>query len=83
MKVKLFDKEGSISTSPVYFAYAILRVFKQRRVNVLSIYSLGKALKAYTTEANLQQFFYGLMILRMVGILEIKDEVYLRIVKDA
>jgi len=83
MKVKLFDKDGSITSSPVYFAYVILKVFKQRRVDTISIYSLGKAVKAHTTNTNLQQLFYGLMLLRMMGIIEIDNEIYLRIRKDA
>jgi hypothetical protein len=83
MKVQLFDKDGSIASSPVYFAYIILKVFKLRREESISIYSLGKAVKAHTTSVNLQQFFYGLMLLRMMGILEISDEIYLRINKDA
>ncbi len=83
MKVQLFDKDGSIASSPVYFAYIILKVFKSRRVDTISIYSLGKAVKAHTTNVNLQQLFYGLMLLRMMGIIEIDDEIYLRIRKDA
>lgn len=83
MKVKLFDKDGSVTSSPVYFAYIILKVFKQRRVDTISIYSLGRAVKSHTTNVNLQQLFYGLMLLRMMGIIEIDDEIYLRIRKDA
>lgn len=83
MKVKLFDKDGSIKSSPIYFAYLILKIFKQRRVDKISIYSLGKAVKAHTTNVNLQQLFYGLMILRMMGIIYIEDEIYLRVRKSA
>lgn len=82
MKVKVFDKDGSITSSPVYFAYVILRVFKKRRMNTISIYSLGKAVKEYTTNSNLQQLFYGLMLLNMMGIIEMDNEIYLRIRKD-
>lgn len=83
MKVKLFDKDGSITSSPIYFAYLILKIFKQRRVDSISIYSLGKAVKAHTTNVNLQQLFYALMILRMMGIIYIEDEIYLKVRKDA
>lgn len=83
MLVKLFDKDGSLTSSPVYFAYVILKVFKQRRVENISIYSLGKAVKTYTTNVNLQQLLYGLMILRMMGILEVTDGIYLRVKKHA
>ena len=83
MKVKLFDKDGSITSSPIYFAYLILKIFKQRRVDTISIYSLGKAVKAHTTNVNLQQLFYGLMILRMMGIIYIEDEIYLKVRKSA
>ena len=83
MKVQLFDKDGSITSSPIYFAYLILKIFKKRRVERLSIYSLGRAVKAHTTNVNLQQLLYGLIILRMMGIIYIEDEIYLRISKDA
>ena len=83
MKVRLFDKDGSIKSSPIYFAYLILKIFKQRRVDTISIYSLGKAVKAHTTNVNLQQLFYGLMILRMMGIIYIEDEIYLKVRKNA
>ena len=83
MKVQLFDKDGSIKSSPVYFAYIILKVFKNRREDSISIYSLGRAVKSHTTDVNLQQLFYGLMLLRMMGIIKIEDEIYLRIQKDA
>lgn len=83
MLIRLFDKNGSVTSSPMYFAYLILRVLKQRRSETISIFSLGKAIKAYTTNVNLQQLFYGLMILRMMGILEITDEIYLRVKKNA
>lgn len=83
MDIKLFDKEGSATTSPVYFAYLILKVFKRRRVDTLSIYSLGKALKEHTSDANLQQFFYGLIILKLLGIIEIDDGIYLRVNEHA
>jgi hypothetical protein len=83
VKVAIFDKDGSITSSPIYFAYLILKIFKGRRSDKISIYSLGKAVKMHTTNVNLQQLLYGLMILRMMDIIYIEDEIYLRINKDA
>jgi hypothetical protein len=81
MNIALFDKEGTISTSPVYFAYLVLRIMKKRRTDVISIFSLGRAIKQYSANTSLKQLFYGIMILKMAGIVEV-DDIYLRVVKD-
>ena len=81
MNIALFDKEGAISTSPVYFAYLVLKIMKNRRADVVSIFSVGRAVKQYSANASLKQLLYGIMILKMAGIVEI-DDIYLKVVKN-
>lgn len=73
MQINLFDKEGSISTSPVYIAYTILRVFSSRRTKILSIFKLSKYVKDVNVVSDQNQISYALMFLYMLGIIVINE----------
>lgn len=78
MQVQLFDKEGQVTSSSVYFAYKILKVFKSRRVERLSFFKLFKCFKDMNPNADPKQMFYALMFLKMAGVIRI-DDIYVTI----
>ena len=73
MQVKLFDKEGEISTSAVFFAYNILKIFEHRKKTRLTMFKLLKDFRQTNPNADSKQLFYGLIFLRMSGKIDIDD----------
>jgi len=69
MSIVLFDKEAKISTSVVYFAYTILKVFEERKVSQMSFFKLVKQLKNLDPTADERQLLFGLMFLHSVDLL--------------
>lgn len=79
MKVQLFEKEGKISTTGVFFAYKILKAYSDRRLKTMSFFKLAKFIKDTEPEADEKQLMYALMFLHSVGLMEI-DGINLNIV---
>jgi len=82
MNIQLFDKESSITTSAIYFAYQILKVFDKRKTKSLSFFQLAKSLKDTNPEANEKQFMYALIFLYTIGVVD-ADGIDVRIVGSA
>ena len=70
MQIKLFEKTGEISTSPIYIGYLILKNYsKYRNCKVISIYKLLKLIKEINVECDAKQFTFALVFLYMNGVI--------------
>lgn len=69
MSVVLFDKDAKVSTSVVYFAYTILKVFEDKRVSRMSFFKLVKQLKNLEPSTDERQLMFGLLFLHSMGLL--------------
>ncbi len=81
MSVNVLDREGSFKTSPVYFAYIILKMFKKSKKNEESVFRIINLVKQGHPDADAKQLFYGLIFLNMNGIIEL-DNGIVRVVDE-
>jgi hypothetical protein len=82
MKIALFDKDASITSNPVFFAYRMLQLFNKNRTDQLSIFKLLTTLKDTYPSSDPKQFFYGLVFLYSAGIIEM-DGAIVRVKRNA
>lgn len=73
MGTRVLDREGSFTSSPIYFAYIILKLFKKNKKEEESIFKILNLIKKGHPEADIKQLFYGLIFLKMNGIIELND----------
>lgn len=82
MSSALLDREGSIKSSPVYFAYIILKLFKKSKSKEESVFKVLNLIKQGHPDADTKQLFYGLIFLSMSGIIVVEDGI-VRVVNEA
>lgn len=73
MNVSVLDREGSFKSSPVYFAYIVLKMFKRNKKNEESVFKVINLVKQGHPDADVKQLFYGLIFLNMNGIIELEN----------
>lgn len=81
MNNALLDREGSIKSSPIYFAYIILKLFKKRKNKEEFVFKILNLIKQGHPDADARQLFYGLIFLNMSGIIEL-DNGIVRVVNE-
>lgn len=81
MSVSVLDREGSFRSSPVYFAYTILKMFRKNKKSEESVFRIINLVKQGHPDADVKQLFYGLIFLNMNGIIEL-DNGIVRVVNE-
>lgn len=82
MNITLFDKDASITSNPVFFAYRMLQLFSKNKSDQLSIFKLLTTLKDTYPTSDPKQFFYGLIFLHTAGLIEM-DGAMVKVRHDA
>lgn len=70
MNIRLLDREGTFTTSPLYYAYRTLKLFEKNKAKEASIFRVLTLLRNDSPEADAKQLFYGLIFLHMNGIMD-------------
>ena len=73
MDVNVLDREGSFKSSPVYFAYIILKTFRKNKTKEESVFRIINLIKQGHPDSDVKQLFYGLIFLNMNGIIELDN----------
>lgn len=73
MSRTLLDREGSVKSSPIYFAYVTLKLFKKNKKSEESVFKILNLLRQGHPNADTKQLFYGLIFLNMNGIIELEN----------
>lgn len=68
----LISKDENIKTSSVYVASLILKLFKKKKQNKLSIFEVTKELKKYEIE-HYRQVVFGLSFLYSTGVIDFRE----------
>jgi hypothetical protein len=68
----LISKDENIKTSSVYVASLILKLFRKKRVNKLSIFEIVEHLKKYKI-IHYRNMFFGLAFLYSSGVVDFKE----------
>jgi hypothetical protein len=68
----LISKDESIKTSSVYVASLILKMFKKRKTEKLSIFEVAEELKKFEIN-HYRQIIFGLSFLYSTGIVDFKE----------
>jgi len=71
MKVALFNKQSTVSSSPVYIGFLILKYARKCKTEEVSIYKLLNVMKNTDKLSDPKQFMHALFFLHMTGIAEI------------
>lgn len=76
----LISKDENIKTSSVYVASLILKHFKSKNDNKLTIFEIAQELKKYDIE-HYRQLFFGLSFLYATGVIDFKEP-YIYLIND-
>ncbi len=72
MKIRIFDKIGSIKNDPVYLSYLILNQFKRGNKELISIFKLVNVIKQVEPNCDVKQFVFALMLLISMNVIFFK-----------
>lgn len=73
MRNTLIDRESNFTTTPVYFAYVVLKYFKSNKKRSESIFKILSLIKKGHPDSDVNQLLYGLIFLNMSGIITLDD----------
>ncbi len=77
----LVSKDENIKTSSVYVGSLILKLFKKKKVNKLSIFEVSEHLKKYKI-IHYRQMFFGLAFLYSSNIVDFQEPFIVLVAED-
>ena len=71
MKIALFNKQSTVTSSPIYIAFMILKYYQRNKAEEISIYKLMHVIKDTNSLTDPKQFMHALFFLHIVGLVSI------------
>lgn len=75
MSIKILDREGTFTSSPIYYAYKVVKLFEKDKRTEETIFRVLTLLKSEAPNVSSKQLFYGLIFLHMNGIIDMDSGV--------